>query len=104
MRVQSKYPAAMPGHRTDTMMIRDAKQELGTVAGVRDWHGKSTAAPPVRILERRESNPPLPPLRSTPDFRRRALYARRNRQAARPEVAGGSGLCCETRNHPRLVS
>ena len=41
----------------------------------------------MRILDRRESNPSLPRLWKAAARRRRALHTRRNRQAARAEVA-----------------
>ena len=33
---------------TATMLIRHEEQQLGTVAGVRDWLGQSAPAPPIR--------------------------------------------------------
>ncbi len=76
-----------------TILIPHAEQQLGTVAGVRDWPGQSAHSSPMRISDGGESNPPLPRLWSTAAFGRRALYSRRNRQAARAEVSGGGSLC-----------
>jgi hypothetical protein len=53
-------------------VIRYARQQLGTVASARNWHGQSMTSPPVGIPHRRESNPALVPARQYSPLQLRA--------------------------------
>src|SRR6516225_8423813 len=54
-----KIPVAHSGN-PGTMLIHNARQQMGMTIGAHHRPGKPAPAPSVRIPDRGESNPPLP--------------------------------------------